>query len=191
MAKNVFCRGFLVIATCLLVSVADASDRLGEPFFLAELIVGQEKPAPAKPSGARSQREQAGAYARDSAGVPIVIDDEEAGFLSPRGGAPAEERAYEGRSKARNYQQGGGSLPIVASPADSVSATSDMRGRAKAYTGTGNVRDIDLSNVGRDGIPIVPCQEVDNVSGRIGDDSASGAIVYLVRQGKQIKVRCK
>lgn len=175
----------------LLHSTAWASEPAKEQFFLAELIVGQERPASPKPSGAHSQREQAGAYARDSGNIPLGIDDDEPGFLSPRGGAPADERAYEGRSKARNYQQGGGNAPIVISPADPVSATSDMRGRAKAYTGTGNVRDIDLSNVGRDGIPVVPCQEVDNVSGRIGDDSAAGAIVYLVRQGKQIKVRCK
>lgn len=191
MSKNTLCGSLLAGAALLLHSMAWASEPAEEQFLLAELIVGQEKPASPKPSGARSQREQAGAYARDSGSIPVVIDDDEPGFLSPRGGAPADERAYEGRSKARNYQQGGGNAPIVISPADPVSATSDMRGRAKAYTGTGNVRDIDLSNVGRDGIPVVPCQEVDNVSGRIGDDSAAGAIVYLVRQGKQIKVRCK
>lgn len=191
MAKNTFFGCFLATACLLWHSIAWSDDDVAKQFLLAELIVGQEKPASPKSSGARSQREQAGAYARDSGSIPVVADEDEPGFLSPRGGAPADERAYEGRSKARNYQQGGGSTPIVTSPADPVSATSDMRGRAKAYTGTGNVRDVDLSNVGRDGIPIVPCQEVDNVSGRIGDDSAAGAIVYLVRQGKQIKVRCK
>ena len=50
---------------------------------------------------------------------------------------------------------------------------------------------MDLSNVGRDGIPLVPCRDVDNVSGRIGDDSITGSIVYIVRNGQQIKVRCK
>lgn len=164
---------------------------IAENLLLAELIVGPERPPVAK--GATAQREQAGGYVRDSSSVPVISpEDLEPGFLSPRGGAPAEERAYEGRAKARTYQQGSGTpSPVVTMPADPGTVSSDLRGRAKAYTGTGNIRDIDLSNVGRDGIPIVPCHEVDNVSGRIGDDTASGAIVYLVRQGNQIKVRCK
>src|SRR5574343_1717870 len=162
--------------------------------LLAELVIGQEKPAVAKPAGARTQREQAGSYARDLVAPPVVVgEDEESGFLSPRGGAPAEEKAYEERAKARSYQHGsgatGGAVTIL--PGDTASPTGDLRGRAKAYSGTGNLRDVDLSNVGRDGIPIVPCLDVDNVSGRIGDDTTSGAIVHLIRQGKQIKVRCK
>lgn len=170
-----------------------SSPCVAENLLLAELIVGPERPAASKGATARGQREQAGGYVRDSSSVPVIgPEDLEPGFLSPRGGAPAEERAYEGRAKARTYQQGSGTpSPVVTMPADPGTVSSDLRGRAKAYTGTGNIRDIDLSNVGRDGIPIVPCHEVDNVSGRIGDDTASGAIVYLVRQGNQIKVRCK
>ena len=38
---------------------------------------------------------------------------------------------------------------------------------------------------------IVACESIGNVSGRIGDDSMSGREVVVVRDGKQIKMRCK
>ncbi|OGQ48116.1 MAG: hypothetical protein A3H42_03330 [Deltaproteobacteria bacterium RIFCSPLOWO2_02_FULL_46_8] len=38
---------------------------------------------------------------------------------------------------------------------------------------------------------MVACESIGNVSGRIGDDSMSGREVVVVRDGKQIKMRCK
>lgn len=167
----------------------------------AELIIGSEKPLD-KPavSGARSQRERASSFQKNSPTPVIVIDDESGGVLAPRGGAPAEERAYENRARAKSYQSSGDSsmpLPLPGGAGlpgmDGTTAgrAADQRGRARAYTGSGNARDIDLSNVGRDGIPIVPCHNVDNVSGRIGDDSLSGSLVFIIRNGQQVKVRCQ
>jgi hypothetical protein len=82
-------------------------------------------------------------------------------------------------------------LPAVIGNDAAQAKGGENRNKARAYAGTGNGQDIDLSNVGRDGIPLVPCRDVDNVSGRIGDDSTSGSIVYIVRNGQQVKVRCK
>lgn len=158
---------------------------------MAELIVGPEK-APARPSSAHTQRERAGSYQS----APVNPENDEVGVLAPRGGAPAEERAYDNRTKARSYQQGGDIPSPIPMPAVIGNDTTQTRGvenrnKARAYAGTGNAQEMDLSHVGRDGIPLVPCRDVDNVSGRIGDDSLSGSLVYIVRNGQQIKVRCK
>lgn len=190
-----------LLATLLTLSGAAAADVRDNLF--AELVVGSERQAPARPSGARTNREQAGGYARDASPAPLVVEsdgEDEAGVLAPRGGAPSEERAYEGRSRARAYQSPGGGVPgqqlVPQGLPGSIGevmpgGAGELRGRARAHVGSGNARDIDLSHVGRDGIPIVSCQDVDNVSGRIGDDSSAGAIVLLIRQGRQIKVRCR
>ena len=165
---------------------------------IAELIVGQESataPAPSKPiQGAARQRAKAATYQDERA----LMVEEEVGILQPRGGAPAEERAYENRNRARANQQAVEGSNTIYAPGTAVlldpaasSRPAEQRNRARAYSGTGNAQDIDLSNVGRDGIPLVQCHNVDNVSGRIGDDSISGSIVFLVRNGQQIKVRCR
>lgn len=40
-------------------------------------------------------------------------------------------------------------------------------------------------------LPVVSCNNVDNVTGRIGDDSQSGSIITIMVNGKQVKARCK
>ena len=164
-----------------------------ENIQLAELILAPEKGGPKSSNGARSQRERAGSYQKDA---PVNAEEEEFGLMSPRGGAPAEERAFENRNKAKSYQQGGEfappPLPTVLPMGDGTqNRSAEQRNRARSYAGTGNGQDIDLSYVGRDGIPLVPCRDVDNVSGRIGDDTASGSLLFIVRNGQQVKVLCR
>lgn len=38
---------------------------------------------------------------------------------------------------------------------------------------------------------VVACESSGNVSGRIGDDSMSGREIIIIRDGKQVKMRCK
>jgi len=40
-------------------------------------------------------------------------------------------------------------------------------------------------------LPVVLCDNVANVTGRIGDDSQSGSIITIMINGKQVKARCK
>lgn len=164
-----------------------------------EILITPEKgDAGRSSSAARSQRERASTYQKGDGNVSPVPDDE-GGIMAPRGGAPAEERAFENRMRARAYQQGkdvpsaaipGGvpgplDLPV---PATAQERAHDLRARARSYTDGGAV---DLSHVGSDGIPVVPCRDVDNVTGRIGDDVGSGSIFFVLRNGKPVKVRCK
>ena len=179
----------LVIASPVLAEIDGWSPQVIQ---MAELIVGPEKSS-VRPSAASVQRERAGSY---QTSAPVNSENDEVGILAPRGGAPSEERAYDSRTKARAYQQSGDALAPLPMPALIGSDTAQNRGvenrnKARAYAGTGNAQEMDLSHVGRDGIPLVPCRDVDNVSGRIGDDSISGSLVYIVRNGQQIKVRCK
>jgi hypothetical protein len=170
-----------------------ADGQAGKVMLLAELIIVPEK-APSK-STSQSQREKAGRYQGEA---PANLEDDEVGILAPRGGAPTEEKAFENRNKARAYQPSGdNSSPPSFSGSGAAGSDGgqprhmEQRNRARAYTWTGNAQDMDLSHVGRDGIPLVPCHEVDNVSGRIGDDTMSGSIVHIFRDGRQVKVRCR
>lgn len=188
--------GIFAAASLLACPLALSEVVMGaEGVHLAELIVAPDKGGTKPSAGARSQRERAGSYQKDA---PVNSEEEEIGLMSPRGGSPSEEKAFENRSKARAYQSGGEYAPLplplpgVVSGADGTqSRSAEQRNRARAYTGTGNGQDMDLSNVGRDGIPLVPCRDVDNVSGRIGDDTASGSLVFIIRHGQQVKVRCR
>ncbi len=178
----------------ILVPMAMAAEiRAEKTWLLAELIIGPEK-TPSK-STSQSQREKAVRYQGGEA--PANPEDEGVGILAPRGGSPTEEKAFENRSKARAYQSGSDN-PSPPSSSSGVAGSdggqlrhTEQRNRARAYTGTGNAQDIDLSHVGRDGIPLVTCHDVDNVSGRIGDDTMSGSIVHIFRNGQQVKVRCR
>ncbi|MGE5492918.1 MAG: hypothetical protein ACM31P_16695 [Actinomycetota bacterium] len=167
---------------------------VGHGAWAGEILLGPDK-SDVRTPGARSQRERAGAYQR---GAEVLPEEEEGGFLSPSGGAPAQERAFENRSRARAYQQGMDlpaavqGLPAGLGDPTGQDRARDLRGRAKVYTGSGSGQDLDLSHVGQDGIPIVPCRsDVDNVAARIGEDAVSGSVFYVMRQGKQVKVRCK
>ena len=178
---------------CLALPGLAVETGASQTLILAELIIGPESSQGHASQGASRQRAKASTYQDER---PIVVDDD-VGILQPRGGAPAEERAFENRNRARaNQQSGEGSGPILAPgmplpDLNSTTRSAEQRTKARTYTGTGNAQDIDLSNVGRDGIPLVQCHNVDNVSGRIGDDTISGSIVFLVRNGQQIKVRCR
>ncbi len=178
----------VVLTTPLLLAAGHTANAVEfQPIQLAELIIGPEKAPASSATGARNQRDRAAGY-RDEA--PSTADDGP-GILSPRGGAPAEERAYDNRSRARSYQQQSDpAYGAVIQGGPDLYGGSDNRARARAFATTGSNDELDLSNVGRDGIPLVPCRPVDNVSGRIGDDSIRGAIVLIVRNGQKIKVRC-
>ena len=192
LVNRLFLNSALMLSVMSPMAMA-ADGQSGKVMLLAELIIVPEK-APSK-STSQSQREKAGRYQGEA---PANLEDDEVGVLAPRGGAPTEEKAFENRSKARAYQPSNdNSSPPPFSGSGAAGSDGgqprpmEQRNRARAYTGTGNAQDMDLSHVGRDGIPLVPCHEVDNVSGRIGDDTMSGSIVHIFRNGRQIKVRCR
>ena len=192
LVNRLFLNSALMLSVMSPMAMA-ADGQSGKVMLLAELIIVPEK-APSK-STSQSQREKAGRYQGEA---PANLEDDEVGVLAPRGGAPTEEKAFENRSKARAYQPSNdNSSPPPFSGSGAAGSDGgqprhmEQRNRARAYTGTGNAQDMDLSHVGRDGIPLVPCQDVDNVSGRIGDDTMSGSIVHIFRNGRQVKVRCR
>lgn len=142
-------------------------------------------------SGANALKRKARAYQED-APVPVLIPPiEEDGVLVPYGGTTADERNYELRNKAKAYQQ---NLDKNATGSNVTDKTGgDLNNRARTYidNNPGNSNSIDLSVLGKDGVPIIPCATTQNVAGRIGDGEISGALVYVVNKGKQVLVRCR
>ena len=174
------------------------------PFLLAGEIELAPQSAPQRSGGptARNQKERASAYQSKSAGVVDVLETEDEGVMSPRGGVPVENRAYENKLRARTYQQGKSSSQELGlekategllgeSPLSTQDRARDSRLKARSYVNTS--KEVDLSNVGRDGIPVIPCdKDVSNESGRIGgDENISGTLFQIYRNGKPVKVRCR
>lgn len=181
-----------------------------ESWQVAELILESDHSTPMTPltpaapakAAAQSNRDRAHSFKNEVPATLIIEADDEEGILSPRGGgSPAEQRAFEQRWRARSFIQDGkantsstprvhsGSTPVLL---DAPSNATRHSNRARSYAdGTGNWREMDLSQRDKDGIPLVNCRNIDNVSGRIGDDTASGSVVLLVRNGQQIKVKCR
>lgn len=177
---------------------------------VAELILESDHSTPMSPATpaapakatAQSNRDRAHAFRNEAPQTLIIETDVEEGVLSPRGGSPAEQRAFEQRWRARSFIQDGkasttsstprvhsGSTPVLL---DAPSNATRHSNRARNYaTGSGNWHELDLNQRDKDGIPLVNCRSIDNVSGRIGDDTTSGSVVLLVRNGQQIKVKCR
>lgn len=154
------------------------------------------------PSAPRAgeQRERARSYRKDqpaTVGGIILLPEgavEEDGMLSPRGGV--ESKATENRLRAKVLRQSdeGQMAPTVIIPGlggDGDSAQErarDSRLRARAYREHGQSA---MDKVGPDGIPLVLCTNAESVAGRIGDDVQSGSLIVIIRDGKQIKARCR
>ena len=178
--------------------------------LLAEVImVPQPTPGKAgskagsKAAGASEQRDRAKSYQQDEAPASttvIVLPEEEAdGALSPRG-SPPPEKARDNRSRASDYQHGTDS-PLLnrlvkpeagsgVEPGSTQDRARDNRSRAGAYS-RGETPSGLTGRVGPDGIPLVVCKDKDNVAGQIGDGLQSGSVIVILRDGKQVKVRCQ
>lgn len=148
-------------------------------------------------SGASENRSRARSQQTDGAApgattIIILPDGEDDGILAPRGGTSLPEN----RARARDYQRDGASSPqilIVPEQRDPAATETtrdrleENRSKARAYM----KNDGSPGLVGPDALPLVSCRDVDSVSGRIGDDTQSGSIITIFKDGRQQKVRCK
>lgn len=149
---------------------------------------------------AGEQRARAKSYRKDQpeAGTEIIPLPEELlteeGMLSPRGGV--ESSASENRFRAKVIRQGDEGYPattVVIPGTSGESETVQERSRsnrlkARAYREHGQSA---MDSVGSDGIPLVLCTSAESVAGRIGDDVQSGSLIYIIRDGKPVKARCR
>lgn len=117
---------------------------------------------------------------------------------SPLGTHP-QNAATENRNRAHSYQQGGdGSTPgdlgrILVDPDSNQGKTKRNTDRARAYM-KGESPGVTGSRFGGTGnLPVVECNSrAESIVARIGDDNTtSGSVIILIRDGKSIKVRCK
>jgi hypothetical protein len=187
-------------------AVAEATPEWLAGRLLAGEIILTPQQGGSKPSGktssAAEQRDRAKTYQKDdSSAVPtliIVPEEESEGALSPRGGSP-EGRAKDNRSRAGDYQHGNDSsyrplikpdTGILIDGGTTQDRARDNRARASGYSRGENQAGLS-GRVGPDGIPFVICKDRDNVAGQIGDGLQSGSVIVILRDGKQVKVRCQ
>lgn len=151
-------------------------------------------------SNAARQKKAARDYRKEQAApqeVIVVPEEEEGGILSPR---QAPSGASESVARARDARQGDTGSAVVPAPTgtreptahpEEAAALSAQRNRAKAMGYRAGDRGTSVAVKGSDNLPIVDCSNVDNVSGRIGDDTRSGSVITLIQGSNQIKVRCR
>lgn len=118
---------------------------------------------------------------------------------SPLGTHPPNA-ATENRNRAHSYQQGSDSSTpsdlgrILIDPDSSQGKARLNADRARAYM-KGESAGVTGSRFGGTGnLPVVECnnQAATSVVARIGDDNTtSGSVIILIRDGKSMKVRCK
>ncbi len=152
-------------------------------------------------SEASRQREAARDYRKGQVAtevlvLPEVVDEE--GLLSPR---EEVDFAEDNVDRARAARQGGSgqgsgvsvlgndSGRVVTDESPSAQSARKNREKATAYRKGGTTGAMAVS--GNDALPVVDCSNVENVAGRIGDDTQSGSVIMLMQGRNQIKVRCR
>lgn len=204
--------GLLLAAPLVLSSFAASADELASPFAAAPPVMSLAGEIIVAPPGNNNQvsegdasrmREAARDQRKGKSPLPVIILDEtEEGVLSPRRG-PSSPADNAGR--ARNQRLEGdsseGTLPSIImgplppdvspSPTNSASAQKAHSNRVRAIEYRKGDQSAPVSARGGDGLPIVDCTNVENVAGRIGDDTKSGNIIILIQNRNQIKARCR
>lgn len=191
----------LFVATLAFCSGATVAASWPEGYLLAgEIILAPTRNGSGgSAASSENNRDRARAYqsgSSNSGSGSVVVPEEEEGLLSPRGAtSPADNRA-----KARDYLRGvappGSNQVLIAPEQHDAGTTETARGqleknRSKARAYMKSDSSIDVVGVGADKLPVVVCRDIDNVSGRIGDDSQSGNIITITRDGRSMKARCK
>lgn len=192
----------LVWLTC--IGTAESGEIIIPPVAKDKAV----SPAPndrKRPDGAVVLRNKAQAYqsgnvqSMTSSGVPIIIQIDDApgieeDVLLPRSdGIPAV-------SRARNHEPFRDNIPAMQdawpSGNGAVSAgKQDARiqlekNRVKASQYMKGQPAPSLVSANKDN-QVVACDSIGSTSGRIGDDTMSGREIIVIRDGKQIKMRCK
>lgn len=191
----------LLVAGAAVIAADPAAAPVGPMLLAGEIILVPPKADTS--SGATEagrQREMAREYRKGQTAAPpavIVVPDEEAGVLAPR---PGMSGAAENAAKARAYRQGDNGVTFVPAPvvqespqagSETPAAQSARKNRARAIEYRKGEQHSTVSVKGADGLPVIDCSNVDNISGRIGDDTRSGSVVILVQDRNQVKVRCR
>lgn len=119
----------------------------------------------------------------------VITDvDDEAGFFPQHGDdSLLDEKARVSREGAKEQLQQGVVQPNNGVDTPDLNTQEGVAGnlsKARAY-----MKNSTSQRVAE--LPVVSCDNVNNVTGRIGDDSQSGSIITIMVNGKQVKARCK
>lgn len=187
------------------VGTADGGEIVISPVAKDKVIspVANDKKTP---DDAAALRNKARAYksgnvqSMPSSAVPVIIQMDavpeiEEGVMLPRSDEiPAASRAknhelFRDNIPAMQDTQPSGNDAASADRRDSRMQLEKNRFKANQYM-KGKPAPSLVSSHNSDN-QVVACESTGNVSGRIGDDSISGREIVVIRDGKQIKMRCK
>lgn len=138
---------------------------------------------------ARMESNRSSVSVLPASGVAVDLNSEESFF--PQHGDDGLPNAHELRTNAKERESntvilptGGVNNGILPPDAAAREGVADNVSKARAYMeNTTSQRITEL--------PVVSCENVNNVTGRIGDDSQSGSIITIMINGKQVRARCK
>lgn len=120
------------------------------------------------------------------ASAVLMEDSEEDIFPQHGDDSVLDEKAHAMRESAKNRQSNGAvvSDSELRNGADFSDGATANVSKARAYMKNPTSRRIAE-------LPVVSCDSVNNVTGRIGDDSQSGSVITVWMNGKQVQARCK
>ncbi len=120
------------------------------------------------------------------ASAVLMNDSEEDIFPQHGDDSVLDEKAHAMREGAKNRQSNGAAVPDkeFRNGADFSDSAAANVSKARAYMKNPASRRIAE-------LPVVSCDNVNNVTGRIGDDSQSGSVITVWQNGKQVQARCK
>ncbi|MBP9219295.1 MAG: hypothetical protein KBF29_10710 [Sterolibacterium sp.] len=151
---------------------------------------------------ASRQRATARDYRKEQVAAPpvlVIMPDEEEGILSPRMEPESAADSAASAARARAARQGDGGqvvVPLQGADADrpatgeTPAAYSARKNRERAAAYRKGAQPVTVVT-GNDALPVVDCSNVDNVAGRIGDDTQSGSVITLMQGRNQVRVRCR
>jgi len=133
-----------------------------------------------------------------SSGVPIIINMDASGEIEEGVLLPRNDDASAGsRLGNKGYYRGNFPATQDARPLGKEALPADMQNNANLLEKNRSKAHQYMlgkpapSKVSPNDEMVVACDSTGSVSGRIGDDSMSGREIIVIRDGKQVKMRCK
>ena len=138
---------------------------------------------------ASEQRVHAKEYVPDTgavSGVVSIVPGDEGDSLFPQHGADSlpEDGGSRGNAHSTVGEREGIQIESVPAVGVSRAKVDENLSKARAYMKNNSSQAVIT-------LPVVNCEDVNNVSGRIGDDTLSGSVITIIQNGKQVKARCK
>jgi len=160
------------------------------------IILAQSESGGAYEQVGRAQREAARSQSKiplPASAVYVQQPDDEGLFPQHGDDSLPDGKAREQKNSAKQHQSNEGALSVRDINDGLLDQNSELAAREALAGNVSKARAYMKNRTGQRvaDLPVVLCDDVANVNGRIGDDSRSGSIITVLQNGKPVRARCK